>query len=128
MGFSLSQHYCLGMLVEEHLYHDGSSCEIEMLADDSCHNDDHNQEQICSSMNGCCKDVWIQVDQVQIVSLLDAPTSIALASFEEATSALAFRMPFNLSDEGTQNIRFKPPPLHPKGNTQYLVDIQRFLI
>lgn len=128
MGFSLSQHYCLGMLVEEHLYHDGASCEFEMVAKESCHEDPADIDQVCTAMNGCCKDVWIQVDQVQIVSLLDAPSSITLPNFAVPSSLISFRECYLESNSGLSGTQFKPPPLNSKGGTEYLIDLQRFLI
>lgn len=128
MGFSLSQHYCLGVLVEEHLYHDGASCEFEMVAEESCHEDSTALDQVCTAMNGCCKDVWIQVDQVQIVSLLDAPSSIILPNFALPSSSISFTECYLESNSALNASQFKPPPLNSKGGTEYLIALQRFLI
>lgn len=128
MGFNLSQHYCLGMLVEEHFYHHGASCEFEMVAVEGCHEDPSNLDQVCTAMNGCCKDVWIQVDQVQIVSLLDAPSSIILPSFEVPSSLISFSECYLESNSALAGTQFKPPPLNSKGGPEYLINLQRFLI
>ena len=116
------------MLVEEHLYHDGASCEFEMVNEESCHEDPTDLDQVCTAMNGCCKDVWIQVDQVQILSLLDAPSSITLPSFEVSSSLNSFTEFYLESYSTLTGNLYKPPPLNAKGGTEYLIDLQRFLI
>lgn len=65
-GFLLSQHYCLDQLVSEHLYHQENSCGMDLLMGSSDCHDDHEEEGLNPS--DCCKDVWIQIDNIDTVS------------------------------------------------------------
>lgn len=133
MGFSLSRHYCLGILVDEHLYHSDAICEIESDIHDDCHEEheqNHQVQQCTKSEGGCCENIWLQVEGIDILNLsedeyasifkIQNNTSLPGAS---SSAKLSLR-PSHLVQEFTNT---DPPGAIGKVLT-YLAHIQRFLI
>ncbi len=66
-GFSLSRHYCLGMLEEESFYFEAESCQPE------AHYKSESKSNACNlstinSHKDCCDDEWLIVAQVEVAS------------------------------------------------------------
>ena len=125
MGFTLSQHYCLGMLMEEHLYHNEAACALAL--DEGCHENSNSDQSSCSSSEDCCKNIWIQVDQVQVLSFLDSSEGESSPSLDLKLKNEFGALKTRYRQGQSSKVQKEPPP-KTKRNTRYLIEIQRFLI
>lgn len=133
-GFSLSRHYCLGMLEEESFYFEAGSCQPE------AHYKSESKSEACdlstiNSHKDCCDDEWLIVAQVEVESN---------DRTENPSYKSAGKQDFNLSkahSEGSNlllnpNYRLLPSERQylasDSGHTpllsQYLAEIQTYLI
>lgn len=117
VGFSVSRHYCMGMLMDESFYGVSEGC--GMIADDDC---DNNKESI--RMN-CCDDenlVFAGIDVISIIkNKLDAAPAF-IAHFPIVDNVFPDQ---NISYE---QLSFFPPPEPQPYGRNLLVKVQRFLI
>lgn len=68
-GFSLSRHYCLGMLIEESFYIEAESCSNEELHHNDFAEKSKGECDVYESTHlPCCNDEWISVASVQVES------------------------------------------------------------
>ncbi|MDZ7847964.1 MAG: hypothetical protein U5L96_15100 [Owenweeksia sp.] len=119
LGFSVSRHYCKGMLVQEHFYKMQShGCCID--EDATCHDE---QEQIAAK---CCDEQQLSLPGIEVKRLstenqkfLPKPASTTLC-FTVANDPQA-----GLSQ--ATDIPSAGPPLKPHGK-KLLIAVQRFII
>ena len=123
LGFSVSRHYCLGMLAEESFYHLGSeTCGME-YEDDGC------DTQGSHYSNHCCDDEILSIPGLQVQERQDSPENGKNLVLEITSVPVAYEA---LREEWMHEIQFtsgSPPfqPVHPNG-TGLLIRYQRFLI
>lgn len=133
-GFSLSRHYCLGMLVEENFYYEAESCGMDELdASIQNHNSDCDDE-IIADHDSCCDDEWINVSSVQVESNPKASEQISVQELSVDPSPKVLKGSFcgefdqvlkaDYLDHGPPLIKGE---LNPK-LSEYLAEIQSYLI
>lgn len=117
VGFTVSRHYCMGMLMNESFYGLSESCGMQV--DDDC---DNAKESI--RMN-CCDDenlVFAGIDVISIVkNQLDA-TPAFIAHFPIIDNL------FQEQSTSYEHLSFFPPPEPQPYGRNLLVKVQRFLI
>lgn len=129
MGFSLSRHYCLGLLVEEHLYHSEEVCEMQVSKHSDCHEEHAEDHSSCTEKDkGCCEDVWLQVDGIDVINQTGKEWQIQLANHFTAETIPATSLEFFPHFHSIQSASNPDPPGAILGNSQYLASIQRYLI
>jgi len=129
MGFSLSRHYCLGLLVEEHLYHSEEICELESSRHSDCHEEHADNHSSCTENdNGCCEDVWLQVEGIDVINQIESNWQIQLPLAVFAEFEPVFTSSFTPHFYTIQSASNPDPPGATLGTSQYLASIQRYLI
>lgn len=123
MGFSLSRHYCLGMLVDEAWYYVSESCERHSdfeLKTESC------RENIEESLT-CCSDSWLSVAALSIQSSSQKELSskcISTSHYLKPNSGAIINTPYAASE--IDFLKKSSPPL--TEGTDILIQYQRLLI
>lgn len=129
-GFSLSRHYCLGMLVEENFYYEAEACEskIEQSEDDCLVSNQHTGFSI--EHDDCCDDEWLNVPQVEVKNISEDKNKELPLPIE-----LEPQQPIELLVQATspevilkENIDPRINTSHKPGLSQYLAEIQSYLI
>lgn len=129
MGFSLSRHYCLGLLVEEHLYHSEEVCEMQISKHSECHEEHAENHSGCTQKDeGCCKDVWLQVEGVDVINQVGNEWNGPLTKSAPAESTLSISFEFFPHFYTIKSASNPDPPGAIEGNSKYLASIQRYLI
>lgn len=123
LGFSVSRHYCLGMLAEESYYHLGSeSCGMDHNEDGCDEGGSHFSKQCCDDQNLSIPGLQVQerlestqADHDQLPEVPSVPAGVLTADID-------WHIEPALSSSG-------PPlePIHPE-NAKLLIRYQRFLI
>ncbi len=115
VGFSVSRHYCLGMLKTERFYAPAEKCASET---------EHNhQEEEGITMN-CCADEFFAIPGLQVQSQVQ----------KEAIHSIAFIAPYSFQiplkvEALSNNQEFLPPSNAPPAyGRNLLIRVQRFLI
>lgn len=117
VGFSVSRHYCMGMMVEESFYSPAHSCEMETF-------DEHHDGDTDHFKKNCCDDEQLIIPGIEVVNKggvksFDLTKSLALLQSDKNYSEPVFE---NLDYTYTQ---YFPPP---DEDQNLLVLYQRFLI
>lgn len=131
MGFSISRHYCLGMLVEEHLYHSTEVCESKPTMS-SCHSESHSQNKAghCQSeTKGCCENIWLQIEGIDVLGFADEKLAFSAKQNEfKAQTSFSQLLPINIGLKQTIPLIDFVFLERSKAVQQYLAEIQRYLI
>lgn len=115
VGFSVSRHYCLGMLKTERFYAPAEKCAGE---------DEHHHESEESIVMDCCADEFFAVPGLQVQSQVQENALHTIAFIAPAS----FQIPLKV-DVLANNQEFLPPSnAPPKYGRDLLIHIQRFLI
>lgn len=124
-GFSLSRHYCLGMLVEESFYFQSETCDMHRSSDSNC------TDSIVIEEKDCCDDEWLQVEGIQISKTVDSETKVPIIPIEPNKT---LKGSFCGQEEIIIQANFLDPsrvPLRGELNpelSQYLSEVQSYLI
>lgn len=127
-GFSLSRHYCLGMLVEESLYFQSESCQADV---------DNHQDKDCSEdafvdHQSCCDDEWLNVSNVEVQKQNER--DYALPKIEDLKAGKSLKGLSCGETEFILNAKYLDPNSVPmRGDlnpelSKYLAEIQAYLI
>lgn len=124
IGFSVSRHYCLGMLAEESFFH---------LGDESCGMEDHGLSDCGEEANftdyDCCADDNLSIPGLQIQNRDRSEASVSISdrtlpndSYYQATNS------WTALDSNLADLANAPPDTNPKAIHNILILQQRFLI
>lgn len=133
-GFSLSRHYCLGMLVEENFYYEAESCGMESLTNDF---DNHSSEcgsEAFEDHTSCCDDEWINVASVEVETSSKNSVDQSIYSQDEKPASKILKG--SLCGDFDQVLKADyleggPPQIKGELNpklSKYLAEIQSYLI
>ncbi|MEQ9262397.1 MAG: hypothetical protein RLP14_04460 [Owenweeksia sp.] len=125
-GFSVSRHYCMGMLVEESFFDWDSGCSDQTQG--VCHLQDAHHDKDDSLKKNCCEDENLIINGIQVLSFSKHSISGNLnPQFFTAFLYSYLRIPFSqLLDSYT--FSNAPPDLLKRSGAEILVWVQRFLI
>ena len=121
IGFSVSRHYCLGMLAEESFYHLGNeSC--GMTADACDPAGDHLSNHCCDDENLAIPGVQVQqrVDDTEQITAANHPADLDLPQTYEVVVITDTNI-------AVHNANAPPGHTHPTGR-DILIHFERFLI
>ncbi|WP_421752294.1 HYC_CC_PP family protein [Croceimicrobium sp.] len=77
MGFSLSRHFCMDLLVDEYFYFAKDSCEMAFMEEVDCQ---APEEQSSWSDKDCCRNEWIQICPVDTLNQEQKSSQLILDS------------------------------------------------
>ncbi|WP_143764623.1 HYC_CC_PP family protein [Owenweeksia hongkongensis] len=117
VGFSVSRHYCMGMLMDESFYSISEGCEV--ATGDDC---DNPEESIKTD---CCDDENLIFAGIDVISIIKKQLDFTPALPEVFSPNFAFTIPQNTD---YKLLSFFPPPEPLPYGKNLLVKVQRFLI
>ena len=118
LGFSVSRHYCMGMLVEESFYSPSDGCSD--MSEDDCGSGFEMDDK------GCCDDETLAVEGIQVISFLKKQVEFSPVIIYPSGLCAFQSLP---EDQNTyQKLSFFPPPEPQPYGRGLLVKVQRFLI
>ncbi len=122
VGFSVSQHYCLGMLAQESFFHLGNeSCSADSDADCGAETNGISKQ--------CCDDVNLSIPGIQVQDRNPSEQeSVALQDDRTSPFSLPDFPNFGVVVNDDTNFSKDPPPLHDSTGKRILIHQQRFLI
>lgn len=117
LGFSVSRHYCMGMLVDESYYAPSDGCGMQM--------NDHDDTTHDELSTGCCDDENLVFQGIDVISSIkkqvDVPPSLVF-------SLPCIDLDASLQSPHYSDLSYYPPPIVQPYGRDLLVKVQRFLI
>lgn len=120
MGFTVSKHYCMGMLKNVSYYSTAEKCSFEKL---SCESED---EQVYSNFS-CCYDQTLAIPGISIVKTDEKKVNL-FPSFSISETLLSKSDLNFLTEFQIRDFEKFAPPEHSPYQRNIIIEIQSFLI
>jgi len=107
MGFSLSRHFCMDLLVDEYLYFAKDSCDMAFMEANEC---DSPESENSWGEKDCCRNEWIQICPVDTLNQEQKTSQLILSSPWQFKSQENLVLVWNCTENQVDNEVFSDPP------------------